>query len=124
MKRWIVLVLAVACIALAGCSRSGSENMLQGENMQYFFSGKVTSAGEEYLRITVNDIGNSSLSDGDTIEVFTDVVSAKGCPEFTAGEYARVLLAHNIENPAVRLKALSVYKIDETGSILADETQR
>ena len=87
-----------------------------------FFLGEVTEAEEEYLRIKVNDIGNSSLSDGDSVEVSTEVVAAKGCPEFTVGEYARVLLARNIEDPSVRLEALSVYKVDETGAILADET--
>ena len=74
------------------------------------------------MRIKVNDIGNSSLSDGDSVEVSSEVVAAKGCPEFTVGEYARVLLARNIEDPSVRLEALSVYKVDETGAILADET--
>ena len=123
MKRWIVLVLAMACITLTGCGQSESEHMQQGDHsMQYFFSGEVTEAEEEYLRIKVNDIGNSSLSDGDSVEVSTEVVAAKGCPEFTVGEYARVLLARNIEDPSVRLEALSVYKVDETGAILADET--
>ena len=122
MKRWIVLILAMACTALVGCGQAESEDVKQGDNMQYFFSGEVDEAEDEYLRIKVNDIGNSSLSVGDSVEVSTDVVSAKGCPEFTAGEYARVLLARNIEDPAVRLEALSVYKIDETGAILADET--
>ena len=90
--------------------------------MQYFFSGEVTEAEDEYLRIKVNDVGNSNLSDGDSVEVSTDIVAAKGCPEFAVGEYARVLLARNIEDSAVRLEALSVYKVDETGSILVDET--
>ena len=42
-------------------------------------------------------------------------------PEFTVGEYARVALARNIEDSTVRLEALSVYKIDETGAILSGE---
>ena len=111
MKRWVMIVLAVVCTALTGCERSASEV----ENTQYVFSGEVIEAEEEYLRIEVHDAGNSSLSKGTVIEVSTDVVAAEGCPEFMAGEYARVLLAYDAEDPALRLEALSVSKVDATG---------
>ena len=111
MKRWVMIVLAVVCTALTGCERSASEV----ENTQYVFSGEVIEAEEKYLRIEVNDAGNSSLSKGTVIEVSTDVVAADGCPEFMAGEYARVLLAYDAEDPALRLEALSVSKVDATG---------
>ena len=111
MKRWVMIVLAVVCTALTGCERSASEV----ENTQYVFSGEVIEAEEKYLRIEVNDAGNSSLSNGTVIEVSTDVVAADGCPEFMAGEYARVLLAYDAEDPALRLEALSVSKVDATG---------
>lgn len=111
MKRWVMIILVVVCTALTGCERSASEV----ENTQYVFSGEVIEAEEEYLRIKVNDAGNSSLSKGTVIEVSTDVVAADGCPEFMAGEYARVLLAYDAEDPALRLEALSVSKVDATG---------
>lgn len=111
MKRWVMIVLAVVCTALTGCERSASEV----ENTQYVFSGEVIESEEEYLRIEVNDAGNSSLSKGTVIEVSTDVVAADGCPEFMAGEYARVLLAYDAEDPVLRLEALSVSKVDATG---------
>lgn len=111
MKRWVMILLAVVCTALTGCERSASE----AENTQYVFSGEVIESEEGYLRIEVNDAGNSSLSKGTVIEVSTDVVAADGCPEFMAGEYARVLLAYDAEDPALRLEALSVSKADATG---------
>ncbi len=111
MKRWVMIVLAVVCTALTGCERPASEV----ENTQYVFSGEVIEAEEEYLRIEVHDAGNSSLSKGTVIEVSTDVVAADGCPEFMAGEYARVLLAYDAEDPALRLEALSISKVDATG---------
>ena len=111
MKRWVMIILAVVCTALTGCERSASEV----ENTQYVFSGEVIESEEEYLRIEVHDAGNSSLSKGTVIEVSTDVVAADGCPEFMAGEYARVLLAYDAEDPALRLEALSVSKVDATG---------
>ena len=111
MKRWVMIILAVVCTALTGCERSASEV----ENTQYVFSGEVIESEEEYLRIEVHDAGNSSLSKGTVIEVSTDVVVADGCPEFMAGEYARVLLAYDAEDPALRLEALSVSKVDATG---------
>ena len=111
MKRWVMIILAVVCTALTGCERSASEV----ENTQYVFSGEVIESEEGYLRIEVHDAGNSSLSKGTVIEVSTDVVAADGCPEFMAGEYARVLLAYDAEDPALRLEALSVSKVDATG---------
>lgn len=111
MKRWVMIILAVVCTALTGCERSAPEV----ENTQYVFSGEVIEAEEEYLRIEVNDAGNSSLSNGTVIEVSTDVVAADGCPEFMAGEYARVLLAYDAEDPVLRLEALSISKVDATG---------
>lgn len=111
MKRWVMIILAVVCTALTGCERSASEV----ENTQYVFSGEVIESEEEYLRIEVNDAGNSSLSKGTVIEVSTDVVAADGCPEFMAGEYARVLLAYDAEDPVLRLEALSISKVDATG---------
>ena len=111
MKRWVMIVLAVVCTAFTGCERSASEV----ENTQYVFSGEVIEAEEEYLRIEVHDAGNSSLSNGTVIEVSTDVVATDGCPEFMAGEYARVLLAYDAEDPVLRLEALSVSKVDATG---------
>ena len=111
MKRWVMIILVVVCTALTGCERSASEV----ENTQYVFSGEVIEAEEEYLRIEVHDAGNSSLSNGTVIEVSTDVVAADGCPEFMAGEYARVLLAYDAEDPALRLEALPVSKVDATG---------
>lgn len=111
MKRWVMIVLAVVCASLMGCERSASEV----ENTQYVFSGEVIESEEEYLRIEVHDAGNSSLSKGAVIEVSTDVVAADGCPEFMAGEYARVLLAYDAEDPALRLEALSISKVDAAG---------
>lgn len=111
MKRWVMIILVVVCTALTGCERPASEV----ENTQYVFSGEVIEAEEEYLRIEVHDAGNSSLSKGTVIEVSTDVVAADGCPEFMAGEYARVLLAYDAEDPALRLEALSVSKVDAAG---------
>ena len=111
MKRWVMIILAVVCTALTGCERSASEV----ENTQYVFSGEVIESEEEYLRIEVHDAGNSSLSKGTVIEVSTDVVVADGCPEFMAGEYARVLLAYDAEDLALRLEALSISKVDATG---------
>ena len=52
-------------------------------------------------------------------------VMAAGCPEFVVDEYARVLMARNTEdNPTERLEALSIYKTDETGMIIADLVHR
>lgn len=121
MKKLIALVLALVCvIAMVGCNQS--DELRQGDNnMQYFFTAKVVEVDEEYLLLEVFDTGNSNLSEGAKVEVSTEVVAAKGCPEFVVDECARVLMARNTDdNPPGRLEALSIYKTDETGSPIAE----
>lgn len=117
MKKFIALFIAITCVCcLFGC---GKQEQQGDNNMQYFFGGKVIEAEEDYLLLGVFDTGNSNLSEGAKVEVSTDVVAAKGCPDFVVDEYAKVLMARNTEdNPPGRLEALSIYKIDETGSPL------
>ncbi|MGI5963233.1 MAG: hypothetical protein ACOX7N_05865 [Lawsonibacter sp.] len=119
MRKQIVLVLVLACIqTLIGCEQA--EQKQQGNhNMQYFFSGKVMEVHEEFLQIQVDDIGNSNLAEGDYVEVSTNVLYTEGCPKFTVGEYAKVLLAQNVDDSASRFDALSVYKTDENEIILS-----
>lgn len=115
MKKFIALFIAITCVCcLFGC---GKQEQQGDNNMQYFFGGKVIEAEEDYLLLEVFDTGNSNLSEGAKVEVSTDVVAAKGCPEFEVDEYAKVLMARNTDdNPPGRLEALSIYKTDETGS--------
>jgi len=121
MKKLITLVLAMICVlGLVGCNPK--EELQQGDNnMQYFFTAKVMEANDDCLLLEVFDIGNTNLSDGAIVEVSTEIVAAKGCPEFVIDECARVLLARNTDkNPTERLEALSIYKTDETGKVISD----
>ncbi len=121
MRKYIAFVLALVCVlGLVGCNQK--EDLQQGDNnMQYFFTAKVIEVDKEYLLLEVFDIGNTNLSDGATVEVSTEVVAAKGCPEFVVDECARVLLARNTDdNHSDRLEALSIYKTDETGKVIED----
>ena len=120
MKKLIALVLAlVSVLSLVGCNQN--EDLQQGDKkMQYFFTAKVVEVHEEYLLLEVFDIGNTNLSDRATVEVSTEVVAAAGCPEFVVDECARVLLARNTDDTTTRLEAISIYKTDETGKVIAD----
>ena len=124
MKKFIALVLSLVCVVgLIGCGIQAEPQ--QGDNnMQYFFTAKVIEVHEEYLLLEVFDIGNCNLSDGERVEVSTNVVSAVGCPEFVADECARILMARNTDDNPVnrleRLEALAIYKTDETGKVTAD----
>ena len=124
MKKFIALVLAMVCVlGLVGCNLK--EELQQGDNnMQYFFTAKVIEVKEEYLLLEIFDIGNCNILEGDLVEVSTDVVSASGCPEFLVDECARVVMAWNIDENKVnvleRIKALAIYKTDETGMVIAD----
>ena len=121
MKKLIVLMVALICVlGLVGCNQN--DELQQGNNnVQYFFTARVVEVHEEYLVLEVFDIGNCNLSDGEVVEVSTDVISADGCPEFAVDECARVVMARNIDNNSAnrseRLEALSIYKTDETGMI-------
>lgn len=111
MKKLVALVITlVFVLGLVGCNRGG---------MQYYFSAKVIEIHDEYLLLEVFDIGNSNTSEGAIFEVSTDVVSTAGCPEFVVDEYARVVMARNVEDDATdRLKALAIYQMDENGKVI------
>ena len=51
----------------------------------------------------------------------TDVVAAVGCPEFEPNEYARVVIANDVDisqkNP---IEALAIYKTDENGNVITN----
>ncbi len=117
MKKIMIIILTlIGLFGLTSCNRQ----LQQGDNnMQYFFSGKIIEVEEEYLVIEINDTGNSYLSDGTTVEVSTNVVAADGCPNFSIGEYAKVLMAQSVnDDSSERLEALSIYEVDETGKII------
>lgn len=113
-EKMIILIMTFICVlGLVGCSR------FQREGIQYFFSANVIEVHEEYLVLEVFDTGNSNTSEGAIFEVSTDVVSAAGCPEFVVEEYARVVMARDIEDDTTgRLKALAIYKMDENGEVI------
>lgn len=114
MKKLIILIMTLICVlGLEGCGR------FQREGVQYFFSANVIEVHEEYLLLEVSDAGNSNTSEETIFEVSTDVVTAAGCPEFVVDEYARVVMARDIEDDTTdRLKALAIYKMDENGEVL------
>ena len=118
MKKYITLLLVIACMCcLFGCRKQEKQG---DNNMQYFFGGKVIVVEDEYLILEIFDIGNTNLSEGAKVEVSTDVVATKGCPNFTVDEYARVVMARTPEdNPPGRLEVLDIYKLDENGSPIA-----
>ena len=125
MKKLIVLVLALVCVlGLVGCNQL--EELRQGDNnTQYFFTAKVIEVNEEYLVLEVFDTGNTNLSDGTLVNVSTEVIASRGCPEFSVDECARVLMARNIDDKDnERLKALSIYKTDETGKVITDSKEK
>jgi len=116
-KNLLLCVMFILVLCLFGCEGKEQQG---GNKMQYFFSGKVLVVDETYLSLEVSDTGNSNLTEGAKIEVSTDVVAAKGCPEFVADEYARIVMARNTEdNPPGRLEALDIYKLDENGKPIA-----
>jgi len=121
MKKIIALALTLICIfCVVGCNNQ--EEQQQGSNkMQFFFTAKVIETDTEYLSLEVLDKGNSNISVGAEVEVSTDVVSANGCPDFVKDEYARIVMARDIEeNTTNRIEALAIYKTDKTGNVIAD----
>lgn len=120
MKKLVTTVLVFFCVlGLFGCNRMDNNN-----NTQYFFSAKVMEVDKDYLLLEVFDTGNTKLSNGTNVEVSTDVIAASGCPEFVVDEYARVVMARDVDkNSSKRLEALSIYKTDETGKSIEDRNK-
>ena len=121
----VIMIGALVLIVVGGIIDSktdytSSVEQQRDNNMQYFFGGKVIVVEDEYLILEIFDIGNTNLSEGAKVEVSTDVVATKGCPNFTVDEYARVVMARSPEdNPPGRLEVLDIYKLDENGSPIA-----
>lgn len=89
--------------------------------LQYFFTAKVVEVHKDHLLLNVSDAGNSKILKDAIVKVSTDVVAAGGCPEFELNEYARVVIANNAEiNQQKPIEALSIYKMDENGNVIAD----
>ena len=89
--------------------------------LQYFFTANVVEVHKDYLLLNVSDAGNSNISKNTIVKVSTDVVAVGGCPEFEPNDYARVVMANNAEiNQQKPIEALSIYKMDESGTVVAD----
>lgn len=115
-----MLVGLVLVVFFCSCGTQQPQEQKEDINVQYFFSGKVLDVSEEHLKLEVFYTGNTNFSEESVVEVSTDVVAAAGCPEFTMGERARVVMARNTEDaPVERLQALAIYKEDEEGNVYA-----
>ena len=115
-----LVLIIVGGIVDSKTDYTSSVEQQRDNNMQYFFGGKVIVVEDEYLILEIFDIGNTNLSEGAKVEVLTDIVAAKGCPDFVVDEYARVVMARSPEdNPPGRLEALDIYKLDKNGSPIA-----
>ena len=89
--------------------------------IQYFFTAKVVEVHKDHLLLNVSDAGNSKILKDAIVKVSTDVVAAGGCPEFKPNEYARVVIANDADISQQKpIEALSIYKMNESGTVIAD----
>ena len=89
--------------------------------VQNFFTANVVEVHKDYLLLKISDSGNSNISKNTIVKVSTDVVAAGGCPEFKPNEYARVVIANDADISQQKpIEALSIYKMDEAGTVIAD----
>lgn len=89
--------------------------------VQYYFTAKVVEVHKDYLLLNVSNAGNSNISKNTIVKVSTDLVAAGGCPEFEPNEYARVVIANDADISQQKpIEALSIYKMDEAGTVIAD----
>ena len=89
--------------------------------VQYYFTAKVVEVHKDYLLLNVSNAGNSKNLKDAIVKVSTDVVAAGGCPEFEPNEYARVVMANDADISQQKpIEALSIYKMNEAGTVIAD----
>ena len=89
--------------------------------VQNFFTANVVEVHKDYLLLKISDSGNSKILKDAIVKVSTDVVAAGGCPEFKPNEYARVVIANDADISQQKpIEALSIYKMDEAGTVIAD----
>ena len=121
MKKLISLFLVLVCV-LGLCACNKNEDIHFDETNSAFFIAKVTGVYENYLLVEVTDKGNSSFAVGTSVEVSTMVTSADGCPNFVAGEYARIEFDGVVleKYPPALGEVFKIYKTDEKGLTIAD----
>lgn len=121
MKRLLTAILTlIIVLCVAGCNSHDNSHQ-PSKKTQSFFTAKVVEVHKDHLLLNVSDAGNSNFSKNNIVEVSTDVVAAVGCPEFEPNEYARVVIANDVDisqkNP---IEALAIYKTDENGNVITN----
>ena len=121
MKKLVVLVLTLVCV-IGLCACNSNKDIHFDETNVAFFVAKVTEVYDNYLLTEVTDKGNSSFTLGTIVEVSITVTSADGCPNFVAGEYARIEFDGVVleKNPPTLGEVFKIYKTDERGLSTAD----
>lgn len=117
MKKQMVFVVTLLFVLVSvGCSRSQQS---EGENGQDYFDAAILEVREGYLWVECLDVTSGAIAPGTEAEVSTDVVAAKGVPEFAAGDKIRVVFRNAEDTTPLKVEhVFAIYLLDEKGEAI------
>ena len=111
----LIFVLILVCVlSFAGCQ--------DNEKKQNYFNATVLEIHEDSILVECLDVTNGVVSQGEEVEVSTNVVSANGVPELKIGDNIRIVCGEVTDSiPLETEQVYAIYLLNEDGNAIVPE---
>ena len=108
----LLFVLILVCVLSFAISQDN-------EKKQNYFNATVLEIHETSILVECLDVTNGAVSQGEEVEVSTNVVSVNGVPELEIGDNIRIVCGA-VKNsvPFEIEQAFAIYPLDEDGNVM------
>ena len=108
---FIIVLILVCILSLAGC-----------EKKQNYFNATVLEIHEDSILVECLDVTNGVVSQGEEVEVSTNVVSANGVPELEIGDNIRIVCGEVTDSiPLKTEQVYAIYLLDEDENVIVPD---
>ena len=108
---FVIVFIFVCILSLAGCQ--------DNEKTQNYFNAAVLEIHEDSILVECLDVTNGIVSQGEEIEVSTNVVSANGVPELKIGDNIRIVCGEVKDSIPLEIEQVfAIYLLDEDGNVI------
>lgn len=111
----LIFVLIFVCVlSFAICQ--------DNEKKQNYFNATVLEIYDDSILVECLDVTNGVVSQGEEVEVSTNVVSANGVPELEIGDNIRIVCGEVTDSiPLETEQVFAIYLLDEDGNVIDSE---